>query len=492
MNGTYVFVVVDNAGNTIEKTVVVDKIDTEAPVVTLNDAPTEWTNSFTLNINAQDLGAGVETIKVNGVVINRTTYEITDNGTYIVVVIDALGNTTEKTIVVNKIDNELPTLEVSEAPSEWVKEHTFTVNAADTLSGVKEITVNGVVINSTTYKVTVNGTYVFVVIDNMGNRVEKTIVVDKIDTDAPAIEVSDAPATWVTEHTFTVNATDALAGVKEITVNGVVINSTTYKVTVNGTYVFVVVDNAGNTIEKTIVVDKIDTEAPVFGGEIAGSAAQADSITVTLPSATDDSNEALTYELYLNGVKVDAYTGGASHTFTGLTVGTNYTVKLVVTDIVGRTTTIEKVFTTTGLAKVEVAVDVSGLGINAETMHINVYLGDKVLPVGNDGKVVFENIAEGTYAVTFKAAGFFTVAKEEITVANGEVKAVEFKKEEIIAGDSTADGVIDLYDLNAVASAFTNSYEGETNLKFDFNRDGKVNKDDVKILIANFNKVYAE
>ena len=211
-----------------------------------------------------------------------------------------------------------------------------------------------------------------------------------------------------------------------------------------------------------------------------------------MPSATDDSNEALTYELYLNGVKVDAYTGGASHTFTGLTVGTNYTVKLVVTDIVGRTTTIEKVFTTTGLAKVEVAVDVSGLGINAETMHINVYLGDKVLPVGNDGKVVFENIAEGTYAVTFKAAGFFTVAKEEITVANGEVKAVEFKKEEIIAGDSTADGVIDLYDLNAVASAFTNSYEGETNLKFDFNRDGKVNKDDVKILIANFNKVYAE
>ena len=64
---------------------------------------------------------------------------------------------------------------------------------------------------------------------------------------------------------------------------------------------------------------------------------------------------------------------------------------------------------------------------------------------------------------------------------------VKTAKKNFLAGDIIMNGVIDLYDLSAVSS-----YYGKSNLtagdkdyiQYDLNRDGKVDLDDISILLA--------
>ena len=316
--------------------------------------------------------------------------------------------------------------------------------------------------------------------------------VEKLDKDKPELTVSDAPAEWVKdEFTFDLTYSDALSGIKEITVNGIKIDGTTYTATENETYVFVAYDNAGNKFEfdPTIVVDKIDKTAPEFEGVIEQTGKTETSVTVSLPTAKDDS-DIKKYELFLDGVAYEYDGVAGTYAFDNLSIATTYKVKLVATDMVDRETAIEIDVATTGLGKIEVSVDLSEIGGTADKMKLEAWNGEeKMVYTVVEGKLVFEGLTEGTYTIDFKAPGFFPIAKAEIAVVNGETTAVTVTKNEIIAGDSTKDNKVDIFDLNAVASAFAESYDGEAGLKYDFNRDGKINLDDVKVLVKNYKKV---
>lgn len=145
---------------------------------------------------------------------NPFNVNVTKNGTYTFVAVDKAGNMTEKSITVNNIDTEHPSLSITPSTTELTHEDiTLTVVAQDTGgSGVKRIkTPDGKWINGNlvTYTVKENGTYTFVVEDNAGNQTSKSITVNNIDKSISIEKPTIAKFSDITLPTqYTVVSTD--------------------------------------------------------------------------------------------------------------------------------------------------------------------------------------------------------------------------------------------------------------------------------------------
>lgn len=170
---------------------------------------------------------------------------------------------------VNK-DETAPTGSHSTNPSDWTNGNvTITVTATDSVSGVKRIKKpdgNYVSSASTTYTVTANGTYTFVLEDNVGNTRNYTVTINNIDKTAPTGSLSHSPTNWVnTDVKIHWSVADANSGVKQIKLPDGTIKTTAtgdYTVSQNGTYTFVVYDVAGNTLTLQETVTNIDKTPP--------------------------------------------------------------------------------------------------------------------------------------------------------------------------------------------------------------------------------------
>ena len=196
-NGSYSFVVYDNAGNSRTISEQVTKIDKEAPGGGILGNPVNWTNKdATLTLNAADTGgAGVKGVYLpNGTFVSTTTtasYVATQNGTYTFRTVDFAGNETSVSVTVTKIDKVAPTVaSVGGNPTQWTNQsQTLRVTGTDALSGVTAIkrpdntVINGVV---TDYTVHQNGGYVFTLTDAAGNSATYTVDVTKIDKGNPS------------------------------------------------------------------------------------------------------------------------------------------------------------------------------------------------------------------------------------------------------------------------------------------------------------------
>ncbi|APU86922.1 bacterial Ig-like domain family protein (plasmid) [Clostridium botulinum] len=172
-------------------------------------------------------------------------------------------------------DKESPTLNLSTSTTNFTNGTVdINIDAKDTLSGIKEIKVNGTVIKDNKYTVSTNGTYTVEVIDNAGNKTSKQIDISNIDKELPTIAVSGNPTEWTNGNvTLTCTATDNI-GVKSITMpNGKVVNSdkADFIVNENGTYKFMAEDRAGNKTTKEIIVNKIDNESPITNVSVKGN-----------------------------------------------------------------------------------------------------------------------------------------------------------------------------------------------------------------------------
>ena len=170
---------------------------------------------------------------------------------------------------VNK-DETAPTGSHSTNPSDWTNGNvTITVTATDSVSGVKRIKKpdgNYVSSASTTYTVTANGTYTFVLEDNVGNTRNYTVTINNIDKTAPTGSLSHSPTNWVnTDVKIHWSVADANSGVKQIKLPDGTIKTTAtgdYTVSQNGAYTFVVYDVAGNTLTLQETVTNIDKTPP--------------------------------------------------------------------------------------------------------------------------------------------------------------------------------------------------------------------------------------
>lgn len=185
---------------------------------------------------------------------------------------DSCGNMSAPVTVyfnVNK-DATAPTGTHSINPTNWTNgDVTITLNTTDDMSGVKRIKKpDGSYIYSvsTIYVVPANGSYTFVLEDNVGNTRNYTVTINNIDKTAPTGSLSHSPTNWVnTDVKIHWSVADANSGFRQIKLPDGTIKTTAtgdYTVSQNGTYTFVVYDVAGNTLTLQETVTNIDKTPP--------------------------------------------------------------------------------------------------------------------------------------------------------------------------------------------------------------------------------------
>lgn len=491
-NGTYVFTVTDMAGNTATSDpIVIENIDKTAPVITIEGNPQDWTNSdASIVIKTNDEISDIyidSTLAVSGATeVGRVFYA---NGTYAIRAVDRAGNESTIDLVINRIDKVNPELSDLTTVTEWTKTGEITFKATDADSGIKEVTCSGTAVSPTegVYKIPVaqNGTYTIVITDNAGNSITRDVVIDKIDLTAPTLSAAADNSQVAKTRDIIITYSDAESGMASVTVNGAAFtgaSGTAYVANANGEYTIVATDNVGNVNTTVVTVTNVDNTAPVFGGEIAITETTETSVTVSLPTATDDT--AVTYALYLNDAQ-QPYDGAATFRFENLTQGTVYTVKLVATDAARNTAEITKQIATAGLGGISVQLDKKSIASMATALKMKATVNGTAKDFAADGTVLFEYLPAGTYRLKVEGAGYMTY-EMDVTVTEQQIATVSISTSaQFIAGEIVQDGVVDIFDLNAVASMFQNAYTDSRFEKFDLNRDGSVNADDITVLVRN-------
>ena len=156
-NGTYKFRVTDLAGNVTEKSVTVDKIDKVAPTLDISGNATNWTNKDVV-LTAKASDGTIEYYNGTTWVVG-STLTVAENGTFKFRVTDHVGNVTEKSVVVDKIDKVAPTLEISGNATSWTNKDVVLTAVANEgpieyYNGTKWVAASTVTAKS-------NGTYKF-------------------------------------------------------------------------------------------------------------------------------------------------------------------------------------------------------------------------------------------------------------------------------------------------------------------------------------------
>ncbi|WCK57685.1 hypothetical protein PP175_26990 (plasmid) [Aneurinibacillus sp. Ricciae_BoGa-3] len=226
-NGTYTFVVRDNAGIEVTKSITINNLDTDAPfapTIQLDGVENEWN---TKNVIATIMDNGD-----NGVSgINRIEYSlsgaetkpfssynspvtISTEGTTIISAraIDNAGNISSIVTKTVRIDKYPPTLTVTENIDELTNtDVVLTANAVDSISGIKHIQLpngNFVSNSSINYVVSTNGSYTFTAEDNAGHLVTVTKLVSNIKKN---VLITNKPLVGLVLH-----AEDTYSGVAEM------------------------------------------------------------------------------------------------------------------------------------------------------------------------------------------------------------------------------------------------------------------------------------
>lgn len=185
---------------------------------------------------------------------------------------DSCGNMSVPVTVYFNVNKDVtaPTGTHSINPTNWTNgDVTITLNTTDDMSGVKRIKKpdgSYTYSVSTIYVVPANGSYTFVLEDNVGNTRNYTVTINNIDKTAPTGSLSHSPTNWVnTDVKIHWSVADANSGVKQIKLPDGTIKTTAtgdYTVSQNGTYTFVVYDVARNTLTLQETVTNIDKTPP--------------------------------------------------------------------------------------------------------------------------------------------------------------------------------------------------------------------------------------
>ena len=281
LNGSYTCEGQDMLGNVAEKKgITVDFIDLTGPVISKLSLQNEgYCKSNVLTVNASDAGCGLQTKSYSynsGTWTNSNTLTITENGTYTVMVRDALGNVSSKNITVTGIDRSVPVIQsFTQKNKNYCAEDVLTVVASDTGSGLAPQAYsfnNGEWQKDNTFSVKENGVYKVSVRDAVGNMSEQSLTVTNIDKSAPEIKsFTQKNSDYCLEDVLTVQAADAESGLAAEAYSfndGAWTSNNTFTISENGTYKVKVRDAVGNVSEKSLTVSNIDKESPELSVEV--------------------------------------------------------------------------------------------------------------------------------------------------------------------------------------------------------------------------------
>lgn len=279
-NGTYTFNARTTDGTIGTASYTVSNIDKSLPTATLTQVPNALDGTVMLTLSSiADTGSGVASIKKpdDSVVAGATstTFKATTNGSHRFVVRDNAGNENTFTINVTAVDNIAPTGLIVADKTTWTNGNVvLTVSGiVDTGgSGYKNLKMpDGSTVTTTTgtYTVTSNGTYNFVLTDNVGNARTLTYTVSNIDKVAPTADLVSLSPNWTNgDVTLRLQSMgDVGSGLSKVKLPSSLLQTLTgtmvdYTVTTNGTYSFDLIDLAGNVTTKTLVVTNIDKTVP--------------------------------------------------------------------------------------------------------------------------------------------------------------------------------------------------------------------------------------
>lgn len=273
-NGTFTFYYEDAAGNTGNSgPITVHWIDREKPTGVLTYSEQGWTNQdVTVTLQTFD-NSGAEVTLLNP---EGSQHTFTENGSLTFQLRDAAGNVNTVEGVVDRIDKTAPTASVrysTTAPTNALVRATIEPNEPgviiDNNNGSKVLDFNS------------NGSFTFDMIDRAGNTGSITATVGNIVRDGPGVEVVYS-TTEVTNGNViaSVRSTDPEQDIY-------VINNfrrSNYVFTENGSFTFVVQDEAGNRVEATAVVTNIDNSKAEITVDYSETEPTRNEVTATIHS----------------------------------------------------------------------------------------------------------------------------------------------------------------------------------------------------------------
>ena len=185
--GDYSFVIYDKVGNTRELIINVSNVDMINPILEVTQDTDKWTNGeITLNWKADDYQSGLQNVILpssENVTDKQGSYIVTENGNYIFLAYDKIGNGILVEHQVTNIDKINPNLDLTVDSADdggiqisWV--------SSDEQSGISNITLpdgKRVTNSSGSIEIYENGVYSFIAYDNAGNATVKDVTIDSIN-----------------------------------------------------------------------------------------------------------------------------------------------------------------------------------------------------------------------------------------------------------------------------------------------------------------------
>lgn len=249
--GKYTFTLTDSAGNSSTATYIVDKT---APTITANNEASKTSVSASTAYSTVETSISM-TYSLNGgaTTVYRSGQSLSSEGKYIITATDAAGNSSTKTLYVDKT---VPTLTYTETSKSAVSASWSVGTNESPVTATYVHTSIGGTSARTAYRsgqsLTAEGKYVITATDAAGNSSIATLYVDKT---APSVTVSDPSKTSVRASFSTAAHESPVTATVQHNGDTAVTYSSGRALTDPGRYIFTVTDRAGNSTTKTTYVD---------------------------------------------------------------------------------------------------------------------------------------------------------------------------------------------------------------------------------------------
>jgi len=376
----------DIAGNSTVSNSLAYYIDNVKPELTLTYTnPTDWTNSDVEVAVSATKSSGQQLEKIilpdgskieasSGTASGSLTIE--ENGLYDFSAVDYAGNFTDSTVLITKIDKEVPIIQYQLSNSEWTNSSvTLTLSLDDNSTPIYNIEGEFVGYSSSgdlqikendgeftpysseiTKIITENTSLTYEAKDALGNTTFQTIEINIIDKNGPDVAVSSTDYNWHTSDfqiqlTFTDEEQGSVTNCKYAVATTMSTPSSYSSYTVpvefstDGIFYlhYYAADDAGNDTTGYFGPYKLDKTAPVdFAAIISNVGAAA--ITVSGTSSDDVSglHDTESYLFAIDGAYGNWQTGN-EYEFTSLTANKSHSFKMMAKNNVGLTTETEEV-----------------------------------------------------------------------------------------------------------------------------------------------------
>gem|GEM_PF-3375884 len=244
------------------------------------------------------------------------------------------------------------------------------------------------------------------------------------DIAGPILEISGNPTGWTNRDVvLTASASDSPSGLASIEYsldNVDWIKGESVSVSKNGTVYFRATDNAGNITTQSVVVNRIDKDAPAVG-RLTVKQQDQNKVLLTAGGFTDN-NKIARYDFYLAGKKIGSSTNGifTYNSASNLTGTLNFSVKTA--DIVenisaaaSASLTVKPAVTVVGRAT-EKTTSIRWAQVFGTVRYEVTFAGNKKVYKSKTTSITVKKLAAGSHTVTVYAVD---KAKQRVLVASG-------------------------------------------------------------------------